>query len=638
VALRSAGEPVRRSALARLVLLLAAPAALRAAEPEVRVVLWFDTEDYLLPASDDAAMRVAEILTARGIRGTFKVVGEKARVLERRSRADVIAALRKHDIGYHSNLHSVHPTPAEYLSAFGWLDGIAEFARRESEGARDVRRIFGVPGLSCYGQPGSSWGPQAHAALRQIGVVTRADVPVYLDEGTQVGLDEKPFWYAGALNVFAMGRNQTRMELHEPGGLEKGCAAFEAAYERLRGDGGGLISIYYHPAEWVHREFWDAVNFRRGANPPREEWQRPPQRPAAETEAAYQRFAKYLDYQLSRPGVKHVTASDLAAIYRNPIREQGAERETVEDVAQRVARAPALDVVRDRSGRAVSPAEQFSILTVFLARAIADGRLPARVDVAELLGPSERPPATEVGELPWRAFRDALRDAADEARVRRQVPTCVFAGVRKIAPADFLRASAAVALAVLDAGPAGRPAFPETVAIPKGTAVATERYVADDTPDLFGAWIIHPEGFRAPRIVEMAKLQAWTLKPAEAGAPAPGARSPRAGRVPVGKWGGARAGLTVEEAKARLELDCAHGVVAQPLTLDAKGAFAVEGRYFREHGGPVRADENDEGRAARYSGTVSGRTLTLTVMLGGGETLGPYALTLGRPPRLMKCR
>ena len=49
----------------------------------------------------------------------------------------------------------------------------------------------------------------------------------------------------------------------------------------------------------------------------------------------------------------------------------------------------------------------------------------------------------------------------------------------------------------------------------KGTSVATERYVADDTPDLFGGWIIHPEGFRAPRIVEMAKLQAWTLKPAE---------------------------------------------------------------------------------------------------------------------------
>jgi len=628
-----------------LMLLLGGSVLVRAAEPEVRVVLWFDTEDYLLPASDDAARRVAEILTARGIRATFKLVGEKARVLEQRGRADVIAALRRHDIGYHSNLHSVHPTPAEYLSRCGWLDGVAEFSRRESAGARDVRRIFGLPGLSCYGQPGSSWGPQAHAALKQIGVVTAAGVPVYLDEGTNVGFEERPFWFAGVLNVYAMGRNQTRMELHEPGGLEKGCAAFKAAYDRLRGEGGGLISIYYHPAEWVHQEFWDAVNFKRGANPPREEWRRPPQRPAAETEAAYQRFEKYLDYQRSLPGVRHVTASDLPAIYRDRIREEGADLDTVRDVAAAVARARALDVWRDRRGRPVSPAEQFSVLTRFLARAVAEGRLPARVDVSELLGPSERPPATEAGDLAWPAFRDALRDAADAAEVRQQVPACVFAGVKPIAPADFLRAVAAVTSVALEAEPGRPPGFPSAVSIPSGTTVATERYVAEDTPDLFAGWIIHPEGFRAPRIVEMAKLQAWTLKPAESAASAdpPAAGPPRADpkrarRVPAGDWGGPHAGLTVEEKGARLELDCAHGAIGEPLTMDAKGAFQAEGRYYREHGGPTLRDEKDEGRAARYSGTVSGRTLTLTVKLGDGETLGPFTVALGRPPRLMKCR
>ena len=623
-------------------LFLAGPPVLGAAEPEVMVVLWFDTEDYLLPASDDAAKRVAEILTARGIRGTFKVVGEKARVLERRSRGDVIAALRKHDIGYHSNLHSVHPTPAEYLSARGWLDGVAEFTRRESAGAADVRRIFGVPGLSCYGQPGSSWAPQAHAALREIGVATPGGVSVYLDEGTQVGFEEKPFWYGGVLNVFNMGRNQIRMELHEPGGLEKGCAGFKAAYDRLREDGGGLISIYYHPAEWVHREFWDAVNFRRGANPPREDWKRPPQRPAAESEAAYHRFEEYLDYQLSLPGVKHVTASDLPAIYRDPIREEGADLETVKDVSERVARASSLDVVDDGHGRFVSPAEQFSLVTTFLARGIGEGRLPPRVVVSELLGPSEPPPATEIGELPWRAFRDALLDAADEARVRRQVPTGVFAGVKKIAPADFLRAAAAVALAAIEAGSA-RPLFPETVAIPNRTPVATERFVAEDTPELFGGWIIHPEGFRAPRIVEMARLQAWTLKPAQRATTSEVKTTARdtkaAGRpVPVGTWGGARAALTVEAAKASVELDCAHGTIPRRLAVDAAGRFETDGRFVAEHGGPVLRDEVAEGRPAHFTGTLTGRTLTLSVKLGDGQALGPYTLTLGHPPRLMKCR
>src|SRR5256714_639569 len=160
----------------------------------VRVILWFDTEDYLLPADDDATKRLAEMLSSKGIRATFKIVGEKARVLEKRGRNDVIAALKHHDIGYHANFHSVHPTPSEYLAEAGLLDGIAEFARREGGGAADVRRILGVPTLSCYGQPGSSWGAQAIAALKQIGVAP-GGVPCYVDEGDHVGLNEQPFWY-----------------------------------------------------------------------------------------------------------------------------------------------------------------------------------------------------------------------------------------------------------------------------------------------------------------------------------------------------------------------------------------------------------------------------------------------------------
>jgi len=38
--------------------------------------------------------------------------------------------------------------------------------------------------------------------------------------------------------------------------------------------------------------------------------------------------------------------------------------------------------------------------------------------------------------------------------------------------------------------------------------------LAKDTPGLFGGWIIHPENFSAPKAVEQARLQAWTLKPA----------------------------------------------------------------------------------------------------------------------------
>src|SRR5947207_5685084 len=130
----------------------------------VYVTLWFDTEDYILPQDDDATKRLAEMLTNLGVRATFKIVGEKARVLESRGRSDVIAALKRHDIGYHTDTHSQQPTVAVYLQNAGWDDGRAEFYRREIQGVRDIQRIFGVTPVA-YGQPGSAWAPQTYPAL-----------------------------------------------------------------------------------------------------------------------------------------------------------------------------------------------------------------------------------------------------------------------------------------------------------------------------------------------------------------------------------------------------------------------------------------------------------------------------------------
>jgi len=163
--------------------------------PPIYVALWFDTEDYILPQDDGATKRLAEMLTGLGVRATFKIVGEKARVLESRGRRDVIAALRLHDIGYHSNTHSQQPTIAVYLQNAGWEDGRAEFYRREAQGVRDIERIFAVTPVA-YGQPGSAWAPQAYPALHDMGI------GMYLDESDHVGIDDQPFYYAGMLNVF----------------------------------------------------------------------------------------------------------------------------------------------------------------------------------------------------------------------------------------------------------------------------------------------------------------------------------------------------------------------------------------------------------------------------------------------------
>jgi hypothetical protein len=110
-------------------------------------------------------------------------------------------------------------------------------------------------------------------------------------------------------------------------------------------------------------------------------------------------------------------------------------------------------------------------------------------------------------------------------------------------------------------------------------------------------------------------------------------------RLASGVWGGEHVRLEVNDGGAAVEFDCANGSIDQPVVLDGEGRFNVKGRYAAEHGGPVRRDENDNARPARYAGQVKGDTLTLSVTVGDSkESVGPFTLTRGSEGRVMKCR
>jgi hypothetical protein len=469
--------------------------------PPIYVVLWFDTEDYILPPDDDATKRLAEMLTGMGVRATFKIVGEKARVLEQRGRRDVIAALQRHDIGYHSNTHSQQPTIAVYLQNAGWDDGRAEFLRREAQGARDVHRIFGVVPVA-YGQPGSAWAPQTYPALRDMGI------RMYLDEADHVGIDDQPFYYGGMLNVFKMRSNLARMDLNGGSSLADGKAAFTKTYNALRGKGGGTISIYYHPNEWVQTEFWDAVNFRRGANPPRADWKLPGTKPSAGTEQAFRDFEEYLRFIKAQAGVRFVTATELLTIYT----DVAMSRSFAKDDLLELARTVQTEIgYQRRDGYAVSAADVFGLLTEAMTRFIDRKELPASLKVSALDGPARTYAASSGGtrssSVPWNTFAQAVRETHEYLRAVRRLPDEVWIGTESLSPADYLATLGRALEALVTSG-----RTPAVIARVEGRYTA-DRDVAEDSPGLW-SWPIFPEGFHAPRIMELARLQAWTLKPA----------------------------------------------------------------------------------------------------------------------------
>ena len=485
-----------RAALVAGVMTARTGATARAAP--VHVILWFDTEDYILPASDDAALRLAGMLTRLGVKATFKIVGEKARVLEARGRRDVIAALAKHEIGYHSNLHSGQPTPAVYLQHAGWEDGSAEFFRREAPGVADIKRLFGVTPV-CYGQPGSSWAPQSYPALRRMGV------SMYLDEADHVGIDDQPFYYGGMLNVFKMRSTVVRMALGRPGNLADAQEKFRAAVAALRRRGGGTISIYYHPCEFVHREFWDSVNFRRGANPPRSEWRLPPMQTADEIERNYRDVEQYVQFIQQQADVRFVHCSDLMTLYEDRARRFAFTRNEIATIA----RAVTVDIgIQQMHGFTLSASDCFGLLTDAYLSLLNGGNQP--LTLTPIDGPvrtfsasvgGTRPTAIRLGEL-----SEASRDVSQFMRAHGRMPDEVWIGAANLSPEDYL----ATLGSVIDGWKGYDGSL--SVAVRAGRFTA-DRQVAPDSPALWN-WVIFPEGFQAPAIMELARLQAWTLKPA----------------------------------------------------------------------------------------------------------------------------
>jgi len=133
-----------------------------------------------------------------------------------------------------------------------------------------------------------------------------------------------------------------------------------------------------------------------------------------------------------------------------------------------------------------------------------------------ILGPDQACGSSSLEQLSWPQFREAVLDTQEFIQSEKRIPARVFIGPDAVAPADFLFAMACVyaqhrqnAFQTLVASTA-----PPLIPLGKNLAVLPVKFVAQDTPNLFGGWIIHKEGFRAPKILEIARLQAWTLKPA----------------------------------------------------------------------------------------------------------------------------
>ncbi|MGH2558381.1 MAG: polysaccharide deacetylase family protein [Thermomicrobiales bacterium] len=278
-----------------------------------------DVEDFVSPGADDIAKAVADLLTAERAPVTLCVVGERARQWRARQRTDVIAAIGRHDVGFHTDLHSIHPTIAEYLAPRGWDDGVAEAVRREEPGVRAIREVFGVM-PSCWAIPGRSWGPQIHEAMQQLGVPAVIYSPTRVPHG-----DIHRF--RGIL-TYPLGRSLRDALYHDTPAWERRLAELKAELDTDRRAGIQWAQVFLgHPSRILHEEYWDLPSFGNGRNPPPAEWILPRRKSDADLDTALANLRRTVRELAVLPGCEPRTIREMNACFANAVEEPLTEDE-----------------------------------------------------------------------------------------------------------------------------------------------------------------------------------------------------------------------------------------------------------------------------------------------------------------------
>ena len=453
---------------------------------QVKIMLWYDVEDYVTPEADTALDKAIDMMDKRGIVSSLKIVAEKTRVLRNRGRFDIINKLAGHEICYHTNSHSRHPTVTEYLETFGFSDGAEEFERQEEKGLRDVTDITGQASTS-YGQAGASWASQTFPALRKWGI------PTYLDSHDIINLDGKPFWYGGILNLTWLTATM-RVDLNKESGLDEAIKKFDALCEKTEAEQTLLISIFYHPCEFSGTEFWDGVNYSLGKNTPRSEWKPSTLREPGEMDRRIDMLGRFIDYTLTKGNVEYITA--LQSLNYEIKSNANITRMQIKNFANGVSDKVNFAILGENWQ---TPSELLSLMIKYLNN--------KHLIPVLSYGPEKRQNSCVDGPVKIGEMINAFETQYNKVFGYKQLPDLYKLSNGVINPVDMFCTLASAVSKELNCG--------DVINIINGELI-TEKYVKpnDDWSGDRGSWSIFPKDFKVPNTIRMAQLQTWTLKPA----------------------------------------------------------------------------------------------------------------------------
>ncbi len=459
------------------------------------VVICFDVEDYITPETDslDALPKwMAEIMTEEGVRGTFFVIGEKARSLERRGRTDVIRAMAKHDIGSHTNWGSIHPTVTEVLEKMDFTSGLKLIKEREAKGFFDLKRIFGKT-ITAFGRHGGSYGPQLVAALSKMNAAY-IYTPVFLP-------GHYASWFCNTLNFYGDGDIRFDDTYYKDESFTPMLDSLKGRLSSLLDDTDGLTFFACHPCKVRTIQYWD-LNYYYGVNRDSSEWVAPELRPRDTMMDARKNFRKLIKFFKTRDDIELTTFSELMKIYS--YQREKINISELSRIAQQILTEKTI-IIDDY----YSPAEIFSALVEGITKS-KKGKLPKEVKIIRPFGPLAMPQIEpSLKNVSKETVVMFAKNALDYILKENSLPASLKYKESKVGTGTLLALFSQYFLDMYNNKIKGVYALQSFDAYPHKNEEAILQNVMN-----YKTWPIHRKNLDMTNLLEMTKLQLWTLKPA----------------------------------------------------------------------------------------------------------------------------
>jgi hypothetical protein len=450
---------------------------------------------------------LSEILSDEGLTGLFVLHARRAEILAEQGRNDVIQAIRRHEIGLHGR--DVHPNIPEVAEGRSWHDGVDALLASEGQELRQLGKIFDVEPV-CLSEHRNQTAPQIFRVARTLGVP-------YLFGNPAAPPHHSLSWYAGALNVpfnspvpDFLGFFPAVFDdvLHDDEAFQLLFGQLRRHVERCLEVGLPHLTVFVcHPERLCYAgplELWlygNGANHGRAAVSPTAETRRS----RVEIERALANFRSLVCYLRDTPGLEPMTVRDTVRRYGQ--QETRISRAALADIAAQAVAQRQIVI-----GETASAAESLLGFAESLTLLGGDRPLPETVARHDVLGPLDAPPlAPEVDSLSTTLVTTLARSLLQVAKEAGHLPAELSVDGRRIGLGSLYGAFAEAYL-VSETGtlrPTGRfvaTVWPRYPAL--GVALGERQRLCEEDP------LVRP-GLSTDALARHARLQTWTLKPAQ---------------------------------------------------------------------------------------------------------------------------